>query len=676
MPCLASFDQSSFNKEPEVNNPLRCQLTGTLICFNTEQELINHVKADHIQSIGLQISDSINSGEALSNPEGCLSRFSVLTYADIKKYQFKFIFSYPALISSSTIVYPNPSSSSRLIQEVFSKTAVDKLDLEFMKTDQCRSFQRGYFIIRHSKTSEDPTTDEIELFPLTSFLNIKKGCESNKQSTSIIYFAFSDPSGCQENPGWPLRNYIELINRQFKLVDINFVRIRVGSKSGNSQNRLQGSFVFNVQIRNDGQKCETTSKSSVPKVTGWEPDELGRTRLRSVDLSSLLNPEKLANDAVNLNLSLMKWRLMPSLDLERIASVRCLILGCGTLGCHIARGLVAWGVKKLTLIDNSRISYSNPVRQSLYNFEDCSSSGKGDFKAEVAARNLKKIHPTIEVESHVLSIPMPGHTVVPKDAPQVGEDVQKLDKLVEEHDTIFLLTDTRESRWLPTVIGVAKGKLVINAAIGFDTFLIQRHPVRGRGNNLEISAETTKREQATSIKGVLAKIPSHKLGCYFCNDIVAPGNSSWNRTLDQQCTVSRPGISMLVSSLVIELFASIWSNPIGPQIPAISQFPNNSSSITEQDYDSDLGIVPHSIRGDISRYHIYMPTSPSFNKCSGCSEQVILAYQNEGFDFLLRVFNDSSHLEEISGLKELHQFNFSDKDLELDSDDELCQEDE
>ena len=42
---------------------------------------------------------------------------------------------------------------------------------------------------------------------------------------------------------------------------------------------------------------------------------------------------------------------------------------------------------------------------------------------------------------------------------KVRDDVKELEKLIKEHDCVYLLMDTRESRWLPTVIAAAEKKV-------------------------------------------------------------------------------------------------------------------------------------------------------------------------------------------------------------------------
>jgi ubiquitin-like modifier-activating enzyme ATG7 len=244
-----------------------------------------------------------------------------------------------------------------------------------------------------------------------------------------------------------------------------------------------------------------------------------------------------------------------------------------------------------------------------------------------------------------MAIPMPGHSVSSKEEAGVLEDIRRLKELVDEHDVVFLLTDTRESRWLPTLLCANANKVAINAALGFDTYLVMRH-----GASPLLDAQSTSDEAQS------------RLGCYFCNDVVAPLDSTANRTLDQQCTVTRPGLAPIAASLAVELAVALLHHPLGVLAPA-----DQGTSLTDNT-EHPLGIMPHQVRGFIAHYAQLVVTGQAFDKCTACSSTVVNEFRERGENFVLEVLNRPNYLEDLTGLTEL----LSDiQNKDLDWDDEL-----
>jgi ubiquitin-like modifier-activating enzyme ATG7 len=361
------------------------------------------------------------------------------------------------------------------------------------------------------------------------------------------------------------------------------------------------------------------------KVVGWERNARGKMGPRTVDLGASMDPNQLASQAVDLNLKLMRWRLLPELDQEKLAATKCLLIGAGTLGCAVARTLMGWGVKHITFVDSGRVSYSNPVRQSLFEFEDCLDGGAP--KAAAAAKKLTEIFPGMFAKGVLMSIPMPGHSVSEKLKASVFKDVDDIEALIDAHDVVYVLTDTRESRWLPTLICADKGKLCINTALGFNTYLVMRH-----GCGVDHAS-------------------SSRLGCYFCNDVMAPANSTKDRTLDQQCTVTRPGLAPIASALAAELMVALLhaENGVTTSPPTREQ---DVSAEREAD-SSPLGVVPHQIRGSVAGFTQTLFDAPCFPRCTACSTAVVAKYRDDRDGFLTAVFDDPKTLEDATGLTDL-----------------------
>lgn len=141
-------------------------------------------------------------------------------------------------------------------------------------------------------------------------------------------------------------------------------------------------------------------------------------------------------------------------------------------------------------------------------------------------------------------------------------------------------------------------------------------------------------------------------------------------TLDQQCTVTRPGVAAIASALLVELLASVLQHPSRHHAPAPSPSSNDPSSYERDPPDHALGIVPHQIRGFLSTFQNMMIRGESYPCCSACSKPVMDAYKRDGYGFLKKALEDKDYVAELSGLAEVQRLaEAMAADLEL-SDDE------
>ncbi|GLB36667.1 putative E1-like protein-activating [Lyophyllum shimeji] len=595
--CNLTVGSESFDKEIKAS-PGTILASGTFKNYNTIEEFKAADKAALFNHEVNKIWDRI----VITRDTRFLNHFLLITFADLKKYKYYYWFAFPAFVAKPA--WEILDDGWKDATEEFSAEQLFKIHEQL----RSRSSPLPFFLIQHD-ASIGPVEDFASFFGSTP--------------TERPTIGFVDPSAHPTNPGWPLRNLLAYL-RALHPGSSSTLRVLCWRDTEIPISSWK-SRVGVIKVES-GKQQETDER---PSAVGWEKNPQGKLGPRMADLAPMMDPTKLANQAVDLNLKLMRWRILPALDLDKISSTKCLLLGAGTLGCYVARTLMGWGVRTITFVDSARVSFSNPVRQPLFEFEDCLAGGKP--KAECAAARLKKIYPGINASGHSLSVPMPGHPVPATSVAQTKKDVERLEALIAAHDAIFLLMDSRESRWLPTVIGAAKGKIVLNAALGFDTFLVMRHGARCTG------------------------LPpnSSRLGCYYCNDIVAPSDSLTDRTLDQMCTVTRPGLASIAAATAVELLVSLLQHPDGMHAAA-PQANQDPGLPTDGSGDSVLGLVPHQLRGFLAQFRNIHIVGAAYDCCTGCSETVLQAYEKEGFEMMLKAFNDSKYLPTLTGLDKLY----------------------
>ena len=153
---------------------------GTVTIKNTIEAFKNEDKAAFIKLEAAKIWDRISNGSWLDRPEE-LNKFSILMFADLKKFMFYYWFAFPALTLPTSVVV----SSCKEGQEVLNNDQLESLT---------KAVRAGGTSILSLVLLEEKS---VKFVPLSQLGSV---------DLTIALVCVADPSSMAQHPGWTVRN--------------------------------------------------------------------------------------------------------------------------------------------------------------------------------------------------------------------------------------------------------------------------------------------------------------------------------------------------------------------------------------------------------------------------------------------------------------------------------------
>lgn len=164
------------------------------------QEFRDCNKKDLLDKIGHDVFDSIRSGEAVNDPS-LLSKFVLLTFADLKTYKFMYWLGVPAVLPETPFTY----SSFQNLQDVNGKLTVS--------------------LYRALLTCNLNEVQSVFAFKDGVLISLSDAWPSRNDPS--MYFVVPDASSAAESFGWTVRNFLALLSvHSTEASSVNIIGLR------------------------------------------------------------------------------------------------------------------------------------------------------------------------------------------------------------------------------------------------------------------------------------------------------------------------------------------------------------------------------------------------------------------------------------------------------------------
>uniref|UniRef100_A0A5B7AYP5 Ubiquitin-like modifier-activating enzyme ATG7 n=1 Tax=Davidia involucrata TaxID=16924 RepID=A0A5B7AYP5_DAVIN len=190
-------------------NRNRCPVPGILYNTNTLESFHALDRQRLLKAEAKKIWEDIHSGK-VEEESAVLSRFLLISFADLKKWIFHYWFAFPALMLDppATLIDLRPASQWLSLEEAESLSAA------------CNEWRNS-----HSTTDVPFFLVDIASNSHATIRHLKEW-EACQRDGHKFLFGFYDPCHLPNNPGWPLRNFLAFICSRWNLEKVRFLCYR------------------------------------------------------------------------------------------------------------------------------------------------------------------------------------------------------------------------------------------------------------------------------------------------------------------------------------------------------------------------------------------------------------------------------------------------------------------
>ena len=313
LPPTISISSDAFDGGPAAKSKAGVAVHGVLHLVNTIEEFKKLDKKALLKTNGEKILDSQCDGKKPTYS------FVLLVHADVKKHKYIYWFGFPAWTypdakQTTTVSFArNLSSDEKQQLSGLIETKVSNKNLN-------QSVLAPIYVL-HKNELWCFGDDNENIKTMTS----KASWE--KYDTKLL---FLDPSASEKHPGWPLRVFLDILNKRynFDVLKMKVLCVRgdiVGSNTGHGSGTMPSSIVLDLNLVDP-----KISRTVATTFLGWELNSKNRAMPRLADLGASMDPSHLAMSSADLNVKLMRWRMLPNLNTDEISKLKCLLLGAGT----------------------------------------------------------------------------------------------------------------------------------------------------------------------------------------------------------------------------------------------------------------------------------------------------------------------------------------------------------